>query len=153
MGTRSTYRFIEKGVYEGKPREDNFVLVYMQYDGYPDGHPLDTAKWLARGKMVNGIGMQDTGLLFNGVGCLAAQFIARYKNGAGGTYIYPMSHRCKAGENYVYDIVVDETQKITMVAYENHTGYDNGPVKVKKLFEGSPEEFISKFEKKVEVEE
>jgi hypothetical protein len=152
MGTRSTYRIIEKGVYEGKLWQKKFILVYMQFDGYPNGHPLDTAKWLAGGKMINGIGMQDTGLVFNGASCLAAQFVAKYKTGVGSTYIEPMDHRGRCGEDYMYDIVVED-KKITMVAYENHSRWrEKSRVKTKKLFEGTPQEYVEKYSE-VEVEE
>lgn len=146
MGTRSTYRLIEKGSYEGKTWKNTLALVYKQYDGYPEGHPIDTAKWLASGEMVNGIGMDSKGLIFNGAGCLAAQFIAENKDGAGGTYIYAPSHRGKCGENYLYDIIVDG-KEITMVAYENNTSWnDNARVKAHKIFEGTPQEFVEKYE-------
>jgi hypothetical protein len=78
MGTRSTYRIIEQYKQEdGSIQDNNLVLVYRQYDGYPTGHPLETAEWLSTAKVVNGLGMNETQLVFNGAGCLAAQLIAR----------------------------------------------------------------------------
>ena len=65
MGTRSSYCFIETSTNdEGKVSHKKIALVYFQYDGYPEGHPLNTAKWLASGKVVNGIGSGDIGLIF-----------------------------------------------------------------------------------------
>jgi hypothetical protein len=95
MGTRSTYKVIETYIEkrEGKPEKritNDVVLMYRQYDGYPDGHPLETAEWLSGGKVVNGLGLDNKGLVFNGAGCLAAQLVAKFKDGPGGTYLYPM---------------------------------------------------------------
>lgn len=142
MGTRSTYRFIE--TYrdaEGKVKENKIALVYFQFDGYPDGHPLETAEWLASGKVVNGLGVDATGLVFNGAGCLTAQFIEHYKKGAGGVYVQPLRSRGECWENYLYDIVVDSvTKTIKMIAYENLS-------RPKKFFEGTPAEFVAHFSK------
>jgi len=146
MGTRSTYRVIEqfKDEKTGKVKENKLVLVYVQYDGYPDGHPLETAEWLAGGKVVNGIGMNDTGLIFNGAGCLAAQLISRLKgDSAGNTYIHPLTHRGKCGEDYTYDIIIRfEDKSITYVAYNNP--YNGRP---KELFRGTPAEYVAKYQK------
>lgn len=142
MGTRSSYRFIETFRNdEGKVIENKIALVYFQYDGYPNGHPLDTAEWLASGKVVNGIGYDDKGLIFNGAGCLTAQFIAKYKDGPGGVYLEPLSSRGNCWEDYLYDIIIDNnTKSIIMIAYRNLK-------KKKKLFEGTPAEFIEYFDK------
>ena len=137
MGTRSTYRVIEtwKDEKTGKTKKNNLVLVYVQYDGYPSGHPSSTAEWLSTGTVVNGLSMTEGKLVFNGAGCLAAQLIERLKDGPGGTYIHAMSQRGKCWEDYVYDIVVDEDKSITFIAY------DNGK-RIVKLFEGTPAGFV-----------
>ena len=152
MGTRSTYRVIQQWTDRDTARikRQNLVLLYAQYDGYPDGHPLDTAKWLASGKIVNGFGITDQQpLLFNGAGCLAAQLIAKYKDGVGGQYIYPMNHRGNCGEDYIYDIIVKDDKEIEYIAYE--WNLKNDKVVFKKIFQGSPEDFILKFEPALET--
>lgn len=146
MGTRSTYRVIQQWTDRDTARinNQNLVLLYAQYDGYPTGHPLDTAKWLASGKVVNGLGPTDPQvLLFNGAGCLAAQLIAKYKGGVGGHYIYPMNQRGQCGEDYLYDIIVKDDREIEYIAY----GWNikNDKAVFKKIFQGSPEDFILKF--------
>lgn len=151
MGTRSTYRVIEKGVYEGKAWKNLFVLLYLQYDGYPSGHPVNTAEWLASGTVVNGLGMDKPEVVFNGAGCLAAQLVAKMKTDEatgkitpGGAYIYPMAHRGKCGEDYVYDIIVDSDAKtIEFIAYDNLTGWKPGAkFKSKVLYRGTPAGFV-----------
>lgn len=146
MGTRSTYRIIEKYRDEkGKTVTEPLTLVYFQYDGYPSGHPMETAEWLATAKVVNGFSMptenEEPPLVFNGAGCLAAQFIAKYKNGVGGVYIHTLSSRGKSWEDYLYDIIVDaDTKEIEYVCYENDGGRS-------PKFRGKPEDFVKHFQK------
>ena len=142
MGTRSTYRVIETGTNQGKKWLKKLVLMYVQFDGYPSGHPSETAEWLSKGTVVNGIGSDQPELIFNGAGCLAAQLVAKMKVGPGGSYIYPMQHRGKCGEEYVYDIIVNnETKTIEFVAYEVSGGWGYKPLRFKKLYSGTPEGF------------
>jgi len=91
MGTRSIIKFIENGA--------TVCAIYQQFDGYLEGVGKTLADFCAAGKMVNGIPVGEPGKFFNGIGCLAAQFIAANKNGAGGLYIYPTD--CESQEcNY-----------------------------------------------------
>jgi hypothetical protein len=141
MGTRSTYRIIEQYKDDNEVVKDEaLVLVYRQYDGYPEGHPLETAEWLSSGKMVNGIGLGENQLVFNGGGCLAAQLIAKFKDGAGGTYIHSLKSRGKCWEDYLYDIIITPSNEIVFVAYEN-----NGK-RPTEIFRGTPSEFVEKYQ-------
>lgn len=141
MGTRSTYRIIEQYKNEdGSIENNNLVLIYRQYDGYPNGHPLETAEWLSTGTIVNGLGMDEKRLVFNGAGCLAAQLIAKFKDGPGGTYIHNLESRGECWEDYLYDIIVKEDRTIEYVCYDN---IDNKP----ELFRGTPSEFVKKYER------
>jgi hypothetical protein len=142
MGTRSTYRIIEEnnvGKKVKKIKQEPLCLIYFQYDGYPSGHPSETAEWLASGKVVNGYGASEE-LQFNGAGCLAAQMVAKFKDGVGGVYIQSLSSRGESWEDYLYDIIVKENYTIEFVAYEN----DKTPI---EIFRGTPSEFVAKYEK------
>lgn len=148
MGTRSTYRIIEEWTDDRpeakvKKGQNKLVLVYRQFDGYPEGHPSETAEWLAGGTVVNGFQPDKEKIQFNGAGCLAAQLIARLKDGVGNTYIHPMSHRGHCWENYTYDIIVKEDRTIEFIAYEV-----GGMKKIRfnKIFQGSPAEFAKKYQ-------
>lgn len=148
MGTRSTYRIVEEystGKKVIKTKQNPICLVYRQFDGYPSGHPLETAEWLSGGIVVNGLSLNETELVFNGAGCLAAQLIARFKDGPGGTYLRSLDSRGKCWEDYLYDIIVKEDRTIEYVCYEN----DVTPT---ENFRGSPKEFVVKYGKEVEVE-
>ena len=94
MGTRCLTTF---GHGEGE-----IVVLYRQFDGYPEGHGAELAQFLAGSTIVNGIGGQE-GTIFNGMGCLAASVVARFKDGVGGFYLYPAGTR-SCGENYLYEV-------------------------------------------------
>ena len=140
MGTRSLTRFITQH------DDEKFVItcVYRQYDGYPQGHGKELADFLNSGVMVNGFGQSEQ-KQFNGIGCLAAQFIAEFKKGVGGIYIHePNSNDC--GEEFVYEVIykypkgfgkVDE-DSLTMSCYDVY--------KKQTIFEGNPKEFHTIFE-------
>jgi hypothetical protein len=147
MGTRSTYRIIEQWKDDETKKVENneLCLVYRQYDGYPEGHPFETAEWLAGGRVVNGLGLSEEQLVFNGAGCLAAQLIAKFKDGPGGTYMHSLDSRGKCWEDYLYDIIVKPDRSIEYVCYEN---YGDIPT---EIFRGTPQEFVEKYKEKVEA--
>jgi len=95
MGTRSLTRVIETYRDDKKDKQVNVTLVnmYRQYDGYPSGHGVELVDFINSGKVVNGLGADDRNV-FNGAGCLAAQMIAHFKNGAGGFYLMPILLLC-----------------------------------------------------------
>jgi hypothetical protein len=98
MGTRSlTF------VYDGdKP----IVNMYRQFDGYPTGHGQELAEFLLSGKMVNGYSDKDA-KQFNGMGCLAAQMIAHFKESVGGFYIYSVDST-DCWQDYEYHVYEDK---------------------------------------------
>lgn len=82
MGTRSlTF------VYDGdKP----IINMYRQFDGYPSGHGSELADFLKGFEIVNGYG-EVKPKIANGMGCLAAQLIANFKQSVGGFYIHAVT--------------------------------------------------------------
>lgn len=156
MGTRSLTRVFETYRNEEKNKQEKIQLVnmYRQYDGYPEGHGTELADFLKGGKVVNGIGADEKHTVFNGAGCLAAQMIAHFKDGAGGIYIEPITAK-NCGQEYEYEIIVDfDTKEITLkcieVGYIDSKGnYKHGK---KTLFEGKPSEFEKFVEELTEKE-
>jgi len=146
MGTRSLCTFIEQWKDEKteKVKQNKIVTLYRQFDGYPSGMGVDLAQFLASGKMVNGISFGESELVFNGMGCLTAQAIAHFKEGAGGYYLH-RGGTTNCGEEYRYEVIFnDDTKellfKIIEVGYVNDKGnYVNKP---RVLFFGSPKEFL-----------
>ena len=118
MGTRSLTTFIELYTDEkGKQKKNEVVTMYRQYDGYPDGHGSELAEFLSKGKVVNGIGVGDDSLQFNGIGCLAAQVVAEFKDGAGGIYLQKSNKN--SGEEYRYHVMSNwDTQEPTLKVME-----------------------------------
>ena len=100
MGTRAlTF------VYDGdKP----IVNLYRQYDGYPTGHGAELAAFLEDFRIVNGIGRETTRVA-NGMGCLAAQIVAHFKDSVGGFYIYSVDS-VECGQDYEYHVYTKDRE-------------------------------------------
>ena len=101
MGTRSlTFVHDETG--------HKVINLYRQYDGYPTGHGQELAEFLNSGTMVNGLRVgEDKQTYFNGMGCLAAQLVSHFKQGAGGLYLYPVTAE-DCGQDYEYHVMYDD---------------------------------------------
>ena len=48
-----------------KVKDTEIVVMYRQYDGYPSGHGIELAEFLAKGRLVNGISAVEKELVFN----------------------------------------------------------------------------------------
>jgi hypothetical protein len=113
MGTRSLTVF-------GKGEEE-IVVMYRQWDGYPEGYGKELAEFLNGFVIVNGIRGDEPKKSANGLDCLAAQVIKHFKTEIGGTYLYRAGTR-DIDEIYIYMIeekngkpyltVADYTSKI-----------------------------------------
>jgi hypothetical protein len=140
MSTRSITAVMEDG--------QELLTMYRQSDGYPSGHGQELADFLKGFKVVNGIsgGAKQEEKIANGLGCLAAQIVAHFKqpgkdykytNGAlevvdakssiGQFYIVPAAQR----EAYNYFITLKNDVLTLRVKTEEGT----------LLFDGIPEEF------------
>ena len=118
MGTRSlTF------VYEG---EKPIVNMYRQFDGYPSGHGAELAEFLNGGKLVNGLGNETK--VFNGMGCLAAQMVAHFKDGPGGFYLHACNLKQDSWQEYEYHVHEDKV-------------FITEPQQTEVLFEGTWEDF------------
>ena len=138
MATRSVIRFAKRevGVSFSEHPEQVEVQVYKHWDGYPSGHPTDLAKWLVNKKIVNGLGMSNTNLA-NGLGCLAAQYIAAFKMEPGDLYVE--SPDTKRGDiEYITYVWGDEGKGIWMSIFDVYTD--------ECIFVGKPQELIDKYE-------
>ncbi len=93
MGTHALIKFrtIDNGQYKV------YMVIYFQFDGYPEGIVKDLIKFIESKKMVNGYG------------CFLAQYIARFKDGAGNMYVYPID--TVMNEQFNYILTYDEQVK------------------------------------------
>jgi hypothetical protein len=95
MGTRAlTFVYSENN----KP----LVNLYRQYDGYTTGHGAELAEFLNGFKIINGIGAETTRVA-NGMGCLAAQIVAHFKDSVGQFYIHSVDSK-ECGQDYEYHV-------------------------------------------------
>jgi hypothetical protein len=101
MGTRSlTFVYSES---KSGEKATPIMNMYRQYDGYPSGHGAELAEFLSGGRLVNGLSGMGKEKQFNGMGCLAAQMVANFKDGAGSFYLYPVT-TTDCGQDYEYHI-------------------------------------------------
>ena len=143
MGTRClTFVYSESKSGEAAER---IVNMYRQYDGYPTGHGAELAEFLSGGRMVNGLAQTKTvkEIVFNGMGCLAAQLVANFKDGAGQFYLEPVT-TTDCGQDYEYHIFnIDGEFKIEVYYCGcNMFGNSGDPEDVEVVFSGSLPEFI-----------
>ena len=138
MSTRSEIRFAirEEGVSFSEHPERVEVQVYKHYDGYPEGHPLDLAKFLKEFKIVSGLGI-DTYQMANGLGCLAAQYVAAFKMKAGDIYIENQDTR-HGDIEYVTYVWGDHGKNIWMSIFDTY--------EKKCIFVGKPQQLIDKYD-------
>lgn len=114
MGTRSL-TFVYTDHYDGKNAKP-IINMYRQFDGYPEGHGLELAQFLnSFDEIVNGLPIGDSRKLANGMGCLAAQMVARFKDEAGGFYLYPVSSK-DCGQEYEYHVYSD---RVTVYGWQS----------------------------------
>ena len=95
MGTRCLTVFQENN---GK----EIVVMYRQFDGYPEAHGKELVEFLKGRVLVDGFSGEEC-RDFNGMGCLAAQAVKHFKGGVGGFYLYAAGTR-DVGEEYTYTI-------------------------------------------------
>jgi hypothetical protein len=104
MSTPATIKFYDDG--------ELLVNVYIHWDGYPSGAGLNLVRFLKKYTIVNGISMNETRIVANGMGCLAAQFIKEFKDGPGGLYIH---HSTDVGD-YDYVVQLNSSDNLTVNA-------------------------------------
>lgn len=103
MGTRSITKVYNKN-------GDVLVCLYRQFDGYPSGHGQDLLDFVKERTIVNGYNLQQTSQSFaNGMGCLAAQIVAYFKEGIGHFYLYPANTKMDdVWAEYEYEVRPNE---------------------------------------------
>ena len=124
MGTRSTVKF-----YSEFDQKEPVVSVYQQRDGYINGVGYDLAIFLKEKTIINGIGSgqtMDKGFA-NGMGCLAAQYVAENKTEIGGFYLTTTYDY----QEYNYEVRFIDDNFVIKIKY-----YDN-------IFEGTPEQLLN----------
>ena len=111
MGTRSLTTFVDDHT------QEEIVVMYRQYDGYPEGHGKDLINFLKKMKFDN--------QLTYGISCLSAQVISHFKKRAGDFYLHTADTR-DYGEEFVYTIYSKDNQLKVKVedVYEDKVLFD-----------------------------
>ena len=118
MGTRSLTKIYNENV-------KLIVTMYRQMDGYPSGHGLELTDFLNEITIVNGLSSGQPKRIANGMGCLAAQAVAHFKEGPGGIYLVtPGDH----DQEFVYEVtetnIVIRAPRRVIFAGTWREGYD-----------------------------
>jgi len=118
------------------------VNLYRQYDGYPTGHGAELAEFLNGFTIVNGIGAETTRVA-NGMGCLAAQVVAHFKDSVGGFYIHSVD-ATECGQDYEYHVYQKDKELRVRVTDRgcNMFGLTMSDTN-DSIFDGSVAEFVS----------
>ena len=120
MGTRSTIKF-----YDVDEKDEPILCVYQQYDGYISGVGYDLANFLKSKTIINGFcGQTMEGGFANGMGCLAAQFVAENKTKIGRFYLTNKNDM----QEYNYEVRLNDENQLIIKVDE---------------FEGTPEELLN----------
>ena len=137
MSTRSTIRFRNDG-------DSPVCCVYKHFDGYIEGLGHSLAEWLKGMTLINGISNkeQEGHDYANGIGCLAAKWIADNKTETGDIYMCSSD----AQEEYNYDVIL-KRQNMRMFAVDGTKADDCIVVTVRNskgnlIFSGSPSELL-----------
>lgn len=126
MGTRSLTII--------KDNDKDLLVMYRQHDGYLSGHGADLRKRFRSHSIVNGISEHQSAEKFaNGMGCLAAQVVAHFKDRIGGIYIHPADSR-DCGEDFTYTLYITEQPEfqrpavLKLKAQDGETTIYDGPI-------------------------
>ena len=143
MGTRSlTFVYESHRTNIGQMVHEPIINMYRQYDGYPTGHGAELAEFLSSGSMTNGLRLGANERFFNGMGCLAAQMVANFKDGAGQFYLHPVVQQ-SCGQDYEYHILnVDGQFKIEVYYCGCNMFGMSSDYESEVIFSGSLPEFV-----------
>ena len=137
MSTRSTIRFRNDG-------DSPVCCVYKHFDGYIEGLGHSLAEWLKGMTLINGISNKEhEGHDYaNGIGCLAAKWIADNKTETGDIYMCDSDEY----EEYNYDVIL-KRQNMRALAVYGTKADDCIVVTVRDekgnlIFSGSPSELL-----------
>lgn len=108
MGTRST-----TVVYSDNEKKIPIVKMYLQFDGYLDGHGQDLLDFLKGKKLCHGFSTSMTlETHWNGMECCAAALVKHFKGGIGTCYLIPLD---AGDEEYNYELFPDVEDKRVLI--------------------------------------
>lgn len=139
MGTRSATLFIDGN--------QTVCHLYRQYDGYPSGHGVDLAR-ACDVKLCNGYTREQAdGAWANGIACLAATAVARFKTGIGNIYLHGLDENPSDWVEYVYVVTAGAPGRPPRIACATQTGPwpFNVQASAGHVFTGTPRQWIARY--------
>jgi len=141
MGTKSKTFFHFQSDTIKEPKNTGLIM-YKQYDGYPDGLGLDIAKAcltenLEELELVNDF--SDKYTQANGIGCLAATIVKVLKDGCGNVYLCEGSDKDISMLDYYY-VVSPSNGTVGNILISCYDAIND-----KLEFEGTPKEWFKKY--------
>ena len=139
MGTRSL-TIVKESI---DPSCEDIIVMYKQFDGYPEGMGVKLANFLEGYIIINGIPPNPNPKSANGIHDLAAQLVAEFKNEIGEIYLHPSGTR-DVWEEFIYYIYLgpDNILRIQVVQAcrikDNQAG--EWSMVEHKIFDGTPTE-------------
>ena len=139
MGTRSL-TIVKESI---DPSCEDIIVMYKQFDGYPEGMGVKLANFLEGYIIINGIPPNPNPKSANGIHDLAAQLVAEFKNEIGEIYLHPSGTR-DVWEEFIYYIYLgpDNILRIQVVQAcrikDNQSG--EWSMVEDKIFDGTPTE-------------
>ena len=122
---------------------EDIIVMYKQFDGYPEGMGVKLANFLEGYIIINGIPPNPNPKSANGIHDLAAQLVAEFKNEIGEIYLHPSGTR-DVWEEFIYYIYLgpDNILRIQVVQAcrikDNQSG--EWSMVEHKIFDGTPTE-------------
>ena len=139
MGTRSL-TIVKESI---DPSCEDIIVMYKQFDGYPEGLGLRLANFLKGFIIINGIPPNPNPKSANGMHDLAAQLVAEFTNGIGEIYLHPSGTR-DVWEEFIYYIYLgpDNILRIQVVQACRIKDNSSGEWSMveDKIFDGTPTE-------------
>jgi hypothetical protein len=122
-------------------RDAEIAVLYRHWDGYIEGHGRELAEFLAGFRVANGYGRPDVKLA-NGMDCLAAQIVARFKAGTGDFYLQPAGTR-RVGEDFRYHVYGGPSEPCIRAEKMLYAGDSETGEAVTVLFDGPASEMLA----------
>lgn len=98
---------------------NNLCAIYKQWDGDIEGYGIELVEFLKDICLTNGInsgGKNNNKNIANGMSDLAAQIVAKFKDGPGGVYLYPPNEPWF--QDYGYEIYCKNHEYIYIKIYK-----------------------------------
>ena len=104
-------------------RDGEYLRMYRQSDGYPSWHGRELFEAFGDFTLSHGLtGRKNTA---NGMGCFAAQVVAKFKDGEGGIYLLPCGTRAYDIEYHYHIKYSPDDELYIQLSYPTDEEHEN----------------------------